>query len=192
MQTKEKKLFTKIESGKFKGKMLILPSLSTTRSTKSIVRSCVFNVLRDELRGKVFIEAFGGSASMALEALSNEALRAYAIELDKKAYQIALKNARIDTNLKVFHGSSFELLPKLVLDEEQIILYLDPPFDIRTSFENIYKKTLQMLLDLNLEKIYKIIIEHRSKINMPLNLGSLTRTKLKKFGSTSLSFYEKV
>lgn len=94
-KTKETKLYTNIESGKYKGKKLLLPSLTTTRSTKSIVKSCVFNVIREDLRSKIFIEAFGGSALMAAEALSNHALKAYAIELDAKAYKIALENAKI-------------------------------------------------------------------------------------------------
>ena len=56
------KLYTSIESGIYKGKKLLLPSLQTTRSTKSIVKKCVFDVLRSDLRNKIFIEAFGGSA----------------------------------------------------------------------------------------------------------------------------------
>ncbi|ELW9008057.1 RsmD family RNA methyltransferase, partial [Campylobacter upsaliensis] len=82
MNKSSQKLYTAIESGRFKGKKLLLPSLEKTRSTKSIVKACVFNVLRENLRGKIFIEAFGGSALMAAEALSNYALKAYAIELD--------------------------------------------------------------------------------------------------------------
>ncbi|EFN2939026.1 16S rRNA (guanine(966)-N(2))-methyltransferase RsmD, partial [Campylobacter coli] len=120
------KLYTSIESGIYKGKKLLLPSLQTTRSTKSIVKKCVFDVLRSDLRNKIFIEAFGGSALMAAEALSNYALKAYAIELDSNAYKIALENAKnIDTNLKVIHANTFEILPKLIEDsKEDIILYL--------------------------------------------------------------------
>ncbi|MBK1974041.1 RsmD family RNA methyltransferase, partial [Campylobacter sp. TTU-622] len=125
-----KKLYTLIESGKFKGKKILLPSFDTTRSTKSIVKACVFNVLRDILREKIFIEVFGGSALMAAEALSNEALKAYAIELDNKAYQIALQNAKnISNEMIILQGDSFKILPRLVCDlnKEELILYFDPP-----------------------------------------------------------------
>ena len=84
----------RIESGKFKGKRLLLPSFATTRSTKSRVRACVFNTLRGELNGKIFIEVFGGSGAMAFEALSNDALGVVIIEKDEKAYEIACENAR--------------------------------------------------------------------------------------------------
>ena len=84
----------RIESGKFKGKRLLLPSFATTRSTKSRVRACVFNTLRGELKDKIFVEVFGGSGAMAFEALSNDALGVVIIEKDEKAYKIACENAR--------------------------------------------------------------------------------------------------
>ena len=85
----------RIESGKFKGKRLFLPSFATTRSTKSRVKACVFNTLRGELTGKIFIEVFGGSGAMAFEALSNYAMGAIIIEKDTKAYKIACENAKM-------------------------------------------------------------------------------------------------
>lgn len=190
-KTKETKLYTSIESGKFKGKKLLLPHLATTRSTKSIVKSCVFNVLRENLRGKIFIEAFGGSALMAAEALSNYALKAYAIELDKKAYKIALENAKgIDTNLEVIHANTFEILPQLIENSKnEIILYLDPPFDIREGFSDIYEKIYHFLENLCLKNLSTIVFEHHSTIKTPKNLQNFQKIKEKKFGSTSLSFY---
>lgn len=177
----------------YKGKKLLLPSLQTTRSTKSIVKKCVFNVLRSDLRNKIFIEAFGGSALMAAEALSNYALKAYAIELDLNAYKIALENAKnIDTNLKVIHANTFEILPKLIEgSKEDVILYLDPPFDIREGFSGIYEKIYNFLEKLKLDALFCIVLEHNSKIKTPENIANFTKTKEKKFGSTSLSFYQK-
>ncbi|EAH8542980.1 16S rRNA (guanine(966)-N(2))-methyltransferase RsmD [Campylobacter coli] len=187
------KLYTSIESGIYKGKKLLLPSLQTTRSTKSIVKKCVFNVLRSDLRNKIFIEAFGGSALMAAEALSNYALKAYAIELDSNAYKIALENARnIDANLKVIHANTFEMLPKLIEDsKEDIILYLDPPFDIREGFSGIYEKIYNFLENLDLNALNLIIFEHHSTIKTPEKIQNFQKIKEKKFGSTGLSFYIK-
>lgn len=190
-KVKETKLYTNIESGKYKGKKLLLPSLTTTRSTKSIVKSCVFNVIREDLRGKIFIEAFGGSALMAAEALSNHALKAYAIELDAKAYKIALENAKnIDPNLEVIHANTFEILPKLIENSKnEIILYLDPPFDIREGFSGIYEKIYHFLENLNLKTLNLIIFEHHSTIKTSEKIQNFQKVKEKKFGSTSLSFY---
>ncbi|EAJ5680730.1 16S rRNA (guanine(966)-N(2))-methyltransferase RsmD [Campylobacter lari] len=185
------KIYTTIESGIYKGKKILLPSLDTTRSTKSIVKSCVFNVLRFSLQDKVFIEAFGGSALMALEARSNGCLKSYAIEKDKKAYEIALKNAsNIDQNTICFNDDTFKKTPKIIQNsKEDIILYLDPPFDIREGFFDIYEKTLKLIENIKNSNVKIIIIEHHSTFKTPTKIQNYEKTKEKKFGSTTLSFY---
>lgn len=209
----------RIESGKFKGKRLFLPDFSTTRSTKSRVKACVFNTLRDELRGKVFVEVFGGSGAMAFEALSNEACAAYVFELDDKAYKIALKNATLlnTPNARVRKGDGFELLKDLLdwgfgensprkdeddnggkseplgnlLDEKKpIIAYFDPPFHSRAGFTDIYERVFALIISLQ-KHLHCCVIEHSSKVATPLTLGDFHQSKFKQFGKTSLSFYRK-
>ncbi|WP_257403643.1 RsmD family RNA methyltransferase [Campylobacter lari] len=185
------KIYTTIESGIYKGKKILLPSLDTTRSTKSIVKSCVFNVLRFSLQDKVFIEAFGGSALMALEARSNGCLKSYAIEKDKKAYEIALKNtSNIDQNTICFNDDTFKKTPQIIQNsKEDIILYLDPPFDIREGFFDIYEKTLKLIENIKNSNVKIIIIEYHSTFKTPAKIQNYEKTKEKKFGSTTLSFY---
>ncbi|MBT0827449.1 RsmD family RNA methyltransferase [Campylobacter lari] len=185
------KIYTTIESGIYKGKKILLPGLDTTRSTKSIVKSCVFNVLRFSLQDKVFIEAFGGSALMALEARSNGCLKSYAIEKDKKAYEIALKNASsVDQNTLCFNDDTFKKTPQIIQNsKEDIILYLDPPFDIREGFFDIYEKTLKLIENIQNSNVKIIIIEHHSTFKTPIKIQNYEKTKEKKFGSTTLSFY---
>ena len=137
-------LFTTISSGKYKGKKLNLPSLSTTRSTKSIVKESVFNSLQNDIYNSVFIELFGGSGLMAATAVSNHAQKAYAIELDRAAFNILKSNfiTLNDEALIAINGDTFELTPKIVSEniEQNTILYIDPPFDIRDGFDGIYTK----------------------------------------------------
>lgn len=184
-----KALYTSVLSGKFKGKKLLLPSLATTRSTKNIVKSCVFNTIRTELTQSIFIEVFAGSASLAIEALSNYALKSFGIEKDQKAYEIACKNSHKLENIQIFKGDSFELLPSL-LDrfEQDFILYFDPPFDFRSGFEQIYEKIFKLIQSLT-KKAKLIIIEHTSEHAMPENIKDYKLYKSEKFGNTSLSFY---
>ncbi|WP_286006183.1 RsmD family RNA methyltransferase [Campylobacter avium] len=186
------KLFANISFGKFKGKKLLLPDLSTTRSTKSIARECVFNSLQNELKNSTFIECFGGSALMAASALSAYAKKAYVIELDKKAYDIAYKNAKSldDEAIKVLQGDCFLLLPSL-LEEKDIILYLDPPFDIRENFKDIYEKIYKFLEKIDTKNVKGFVLEHYSKHESPQRLKDFSRKKFKSFGKTSLSFYFK-
>lgn len=175
----------RVQSGFLKGKALENPSKETTRATKSIVKSCVFNVLRDELREYIFIEAFGGSASMAIEAISNYAKKAYAVEIDKAAFKSALKNTK-DLNIEVFNDDTFKLLPTIIknLKNEKTILYLDPPFDIRDGFSDVYLKIQELFENSGCDII---IIEHSSKVEF--KSGNYTLFKSKKFGNTTLSFF---
>ncbi|WP_236843557.1 16S rRNA (guanine(966)-N(2))-methyltransferase RsmD [Campylobacter lanienae] len=185
-------LFTTISSGKYKGKKLNLPSLSTTRSTKSIVKESVFNSLQNDIYNSVFIELFGGSGLMAATAVSNHAQKAYAIELDRAAFNILKSNFATLNNeaLIAINGDTFELTPKIVSEniEQNTILYIDPPFDIRDGFDGIYTKIYKMLskMDLNIA-----IIEHISAHTTPQTIGKLNLYKSRKFGNTTLSYYSK-
>lgn len=185
-------LFTTISSGKYKGKKLNLPSLSTTRSTKSIVKESVFNSLQNDIYNSVFIELFGGSGLMAATAVSNHAQKAYAIELDRAAFNILKSNFATlnDESLIAINGDTFELTPKIVSEniEQNTILYIDPPFDIRDGFDGIYTKIYKMLskMDLNIA-----IIEHISAHTTPQTIGKLNLYKSRKFGNTTLSYYSK-
>ncbi|MCI7363855.1 MULTISPECIES: 16S rRNA (guanine(966)-N(2))-methyltransferase RsmD [Campylobacter] len=185
-------LFTTISSGKYKGKKLNLPSLSTTRSTKSIVKESVFNSLQNDIYNSVFIELFGGSGLMAATAVSNHAQKAYAIELDRAAFNILKSNFATlnDEALIAINGDTFELTPKIISEniEQNTILYIDPPFDIRDGFDGIYTKIYKMLskIDVNIA-----IIEHISAHTTPQTIGKLNLYKSRKFGNTTLSYYSK-
>ena len=185
-------LFATISSGKYKGKKLNLPSLSTTRSTKSIVKESVFNSLQNDIYNSVFIELFGGSGLMAATAVSNHAQKAYAIELDRAAFNILKSNFATlnDEALIAINGDTFELTPKIVSEniEQNTILYIDPPFDIRDGFDGIYTKIYKML-----SKMYVniAVIEHISAHTTPQTIGKLNLYKSRKFGNTTLSYYSK-
>ena len=110
-------LFTQISSGIYRGKKLALPALSSTRSTKSIVKGSFFDTWRAGLRGAAFIECFGGSGAMALEALSNGAKNVYAIEKDVAAHKIMRKNFELfGLGANAILGDCFEKLPEILHD----------------------------------------------------------------------------
>ena len=187
-------LFTQISSGIYKGKKLNLPSLDTTRSTKSIVKGSVFDSLRYELQGKVFIECFGGSGVMALEALSNGAKNVYAIEIDKKAYKITKDNFNIFgiCNFAINNDCFIELPKLLSIINDEIILYFDPPFEIRSGFDDIYQKTINLIEKISkFENINLICIEHQSSVKFSEIIGNFKFKKTRKFGATSITFLER-
>ncbi len=182
---------TTINSGIYKGKKLNLPSLNTTRSTKNLVKSSFFDTMRFELKNLVFIECFGGSGVMAAEALSNGAKMAFAIEKDKKAFEILDKNLSFSPNLKAVSGDSFEKINKILDDiNDEILLFLDPPFSIRDGFGEIYQKCIEMVKKFQYKNIKFIVFESESEVQFPQMLGNFIKFKDKKFGKTSLIYYE--
>ncbi|NLK67343.1 MAG: 16S rRNA (guanine(966)-N(2))-methyltransferase RsmD [Campylobacteraceae bacterium] len=186
------KLYTQISSGVLKGKKLKLPSLETTRSTKSIVKGSFFDSFRYELEGRVFIECFGGSGLMAAEAVSNGAKMGIAIEKDRDAFSVLKENFKdLSPNLRAINADSFKKVPEILenLDDE-VILYLDPPFDIRDGFDDIYKKVVSLVENLNYNDIFLIAIEHNSKVKFDENIAKFSQIKSKKFGSTTLTYFK--
>ena len=192
---KEAKPTTKIIAGAYKGKILDLPSLDVTRSSKAVLKESVFNVLQFDIIDKIFIESFDGSGSIGLEAISRGAKRAYFIELDKNSYSILLKNCKkVDIEkCQTIQGNAFVQTP-LILDflknsKDEIVLYVDPPFDYRDGMNDIYDKSFRMIENIESDNIFKIIIEHESKLEVPKILGKFSLEKTRKFGKSSLSYY---
>ncbi len=182
----------KIVAGKYKNKVINLPPLDSTRSTKSIMKESLFNTLQFDIVGEVFVEVFGGSGSMGLEALSRGSNHAYFFEKDKKAYAILKDNcARIAKNdTTCINANSFEEFPKfLKKQKEKIFFYFDPPFSIREGMEDIYINTINLIEMIPKELSHLIIVEHMSKQKMPEIIGNYTIKKTKKFGNSSLTYY---
>ncbi len=192
---KAKKVISKIISGKYKNKVLELPSLDVTRSSKSILKESFFNVLQFDIIDTVFIEAFGGSGAIGLEALSRGAKTSYFCEFDRNSYKVLTRNCEnIDRdNSVVIFGDTFlktpAILEQLKNSNEEIILYIDPPFDFREGMDKIYDKTFDMVRDITNENVILVTFEHLSTIEMPDTLGKFTKHKTKKFGKSALTYY---
>lgn len=179
---------------------LNLPNISSTRPTKAIVRESFFNTLQAEIIGAHFIEVFSGSASMGLEALSRGAKSAVFFEQNKSAYATLLENIALFKNrlkkemeIQTFLDDAFKLLPTLCLKNGVLnILYLDPPFET-SGFLGIYEKcfqALERLLNRSHSKNLLVVFEHESVHEMPKSLATLAIIKQKKFGKTTLTYFQ--
>lgn len=186
---------TRIIAGKYRGKLLELPSLDVTRSSKSRLKESLFNVLQFDIIDKIFIECFAGSGSIGLEAVSRDAKRAYFVELDRSSYKILTKNCHaVEINkCQTMLGDTFVQSPQIIESlknsSDELIVYLDPPFDFRDGMENIYEKSFDMVKNIENDNIYLVIVEHVTTLEMPEVLGEFSLNKTKKFGKSSLSYY---
>jgi 16S rRNA (guanine(966)-N(2))-methyltransferase RsmD len=192
----EIKIFTtNIIAGKYKGKKIEIPDIPTTRSSKSILKESFFNTVQFEIIGKNFVEVFAGSGSIGLEALSRGASKCYFMEMNKTAFRFLESNIKnIDPqNANALYGDSFENFPAIykIIKKAQIktYFYFDPPFSIRDGMDDIYDKTLQLIASIEPEICQMVAIEHMSGLEFPDTIGSLEKTKSKKFGKSTMTYY---
>lgn len=129
-----------ITAGKYKGRKLAVPDESITRPTLSKVRMGVFNTLYSmigDFEGKTFLDVFGGSGVMGLEALSRGFFSVKVFEKNPKAVEVIKKNYNqlgLKPDLQV--GDSERLVKKL--DECFDVVYIDPPY-----MSDLYEKILE-------------------------------------------------
>lgn len=193
---KSNPLVKKIVSGKFKGKTLKLPSKTTTRSSKSIVLESFFNTIQFEIIDATFVEVFSGSGSIGLEALSRGAKKIIFMEQDRDALKVLKENIALTdpSACEVFSGDSFSninaVVKQLKREDEEAYFYIDPPFSIREGMEDIYDKMIELIASLPVENVKLIIIEHMTGLDLPQSIGRFEMKKSKKFGNTTLTYFE--
>ena len=171
-----------ITGGKYKGRKIQAPDEKITRPTLSKVRQGVFNVLFSELgnfENKSFLDLFGGSGIMGLEALSRGFSEVLVFEKNPKIAQVLKKNyavLNLNPNLKI--GDSLKLLEKL--DRTFDVIYVDPPY-YSGVYEGVFK-----LLSKCVKPTTIIVAEHSES----LNIESFNLVKEKNYGGKIVSFFE--
>jgi 16S rRNA (guanine(966)-N(2))-methyltransferase RsmD len=189
---------TPIIAGEFKGKRIEIPAVSTTRSSKAILRESLFNTLQFDLVDKPFVEVFAGSGSVALEAVSRGASRAWCMEKNREVYEILRANVEriAPGRVETVWGDSFTefegVYRALEATGERAYFYFDPPFSIREGMEEIYDRTLELLERIAPEQCELAIVEHMTTVDLPEKIGNLELLKKKRFGKSSLSYYRPV
>jgi len=186
-----------IIAGKHRGKKLYMANKETTRSSKSILKESVFNSLQFEVVDSVWVEVFSGTGSIGLEALSRGAKYSYFLEQDEYALKVLKTNideCKETNNSEVILGDSFEtiwdVVKKLQINKQKAFFYFDPPFALREGNEDIYDKVVDTILRLPKINVEKIIIEHQTGVEFPETIAKYNKLKTKKFGKSSVSYYE--
>ena len=170
-----------ITGGIYKGRKVLAPDEKITRPTLSKVRQGVFNTLFSligDFEDKSFLDMFGGSGVMGLEAFSRGFEEVVVFEKNPKVAQILKKNystLNLTPNLKI--GDSLKLLGKL--DRKFDVIYIDPPY-----YSGVYEEVFSRLSKTDLQNTI-IIAEHSE----PLSITGFTLLKEKNYGGKLVSFY---
>ena len=164
-----------ITAGIYKGRKIISPDEKITRPTLSKTRMGIFNSLYSligDFEGKSFLDVFGGSGIMGLEAISRGFSTVKVFEKNKSVADIIKKNyASLGIKPDLTIGDSL----KLVRQTEHYfnVIYIDPPYE-----SGIYEKILSVVKG-------DIIIVESSKIQSYENFDIL---KQKKYSSSYVTF----
>ena len=167
-----------ITAGIYKGRKIIAPDERITRPTLSKIRMGVFNTLYSimgDFEGKTFLDVFGGSGIMGLEALSRGFSKVIVFEKNKSAFNIIKRNydsLGIKANIKL--GDSLKLIENL--SEVFDAAYIDPPYE-----SGIYEKAVK-------KTPAKIIIAEHSNI---INFDGVQIIKQKIYSGKFISFLSK-
>ena len=168
-----------ITAGIYKGRKIESPDEKITRPTLSKVRMGVFNTLYSiigDFEGKTFLDVFGGSGIMGLEALSRGFGKVKVFEKNPKVAQILKKNYQtvgLKPNLTI--GDSTKLIAKL--DKVFDVVYIDPPY-MSGIYEDILSKVQGGI----------IIAEHSEAIEF----DGYEVLKQKNYGGKMVSFLKRI
>lgn len=156
----------RIISGKYRHRVLKLPNEEITRPTKDSAREGLFSSL-GYIENKSFLDPFGGSGAVSIEAYSRGASKVVINELNKDSYKIIkdnLSNLQIN-DIETYNLLDLDLYKKLKNDNYKFdYIFLDPPYKMVIDTDYI-ESNLKELLNAN----GTIIIESDKDISNSFN-----------------------
>jgi 16S rRNA (guanine(966)-N(2))-methyltransferase RsmD len=178
----------RIISGTSKGRKLATPKNLSLRPTSDRVKESIFNILREEIEGRMVLDLFAGTGNLGIEALSRGAKKVIFVEKGRHALTL------IERNLAQFEleGRS-EVLP---IDANRAIgilnqrgnnfdlIFMDPPYE-----KGLIERTLTKLSS---HPIYHrdsiLIIEHHRRELLPPAIHGWNLIRQRQMGETVISF----
>lgn len=180
----------RVIAGEFRGRRLDRIEGMDIRPTSDKVKESLFNILGESVIDSAFLDLFGGTGGIGIEALSRGAKHVVFIDSNIKSIKVLkgnLNNLGIKDNVEVFHTEYSTAIEKLYKFKKKFdIIFIDPPYRVGIA-QNALKE-----IDRNpiLTQSGLIVVEHDSKEDMPQRVGSLNMYRIKQYGNTSLSFYD--
>ena len=116
-----------------------------TRPTTDRIKETLFNMSQGYVPGSNFLDLFGGSGGIAIEALSRGAMHATIVEKNPKAVKVIEENL-VHTHLRdlaeVISGDALAAVQRIasVRKKPFDIIFLDPPYD-----QGLEDRALQIL-----------------------------------------------
>lgn len=180
----------RIVAGKYGSRHLKSPGKLRLRPTSDRLRETLFDILRGEVEGSLFLDVYAGTGAVGIEALSRGARKVIFIEIARGASAMIRQNLELlgaQSDAEILQGEALRTLVRLHgRGERADFIFLDPPYDDEAE----YGRVLEFLgHSAPLAPLGTIILEHRSTFDLPEFAGKLERTRRVRQGDATLSFY---
>ena len=171
----------RVIGGEFRSRRLKSIPGRDTRPTPDRLRETLFDILGSRVEGAVFVDAYAGTGSVGIEALSRGAARAVFIERSKSAARVIRENLAslgIEDRALLMTASAASALQKCEAD----IVFLDPPYTRETE----YASTLGVLGE---RPPSLVVVQHSVRFSPAESYSFLRKTRSMKQGDNALAFY---
>jgi 16S rRNA (guanine(966)-N(2))-methyltransferase RsmD len=175
----------RIIAGDLKGRRLHTPAWDGLRPTSDRLRETLFNVLAPRIRDARFLDGYGGTGAVGIEALSRGAAQVTFVERDPRA------SALIATNLErcgvrdrhAIIRTTFAAAVAGLATASFDIIFLDPPYG-RAALDEALESAAPLMRAGTV-----LAIEHARRDAAPAHHGALARTRVLTSGDSALGFY---
>ncbi len=182
----------RVLAGDLRGRRLAYPRDRIGRPTMNRTKESVFNSLQRRVRGVVFVDLFAAAGGVGIEALSRGADEAHFVETHPEAVRCLQENLsglRVADRAVVHEQDAFTFVAERldeVAGDRRAIVWADPPYEGDEAVRLLahFAATAHPAVDL-------VIIEHRGDLPAE-GLGRLRVLREKRFGETTVTFYEPV
>lgn len=180
----------RINAGKLKGLRLKSIPGTSTRPITDRVKEALFNLIGPDIQGSKFLDMFGGTGSVGIEALSRGAELVQFIEKNNTAYLILVENiSKTDliTKTILIHGDAFDFVHRKSHNSFDYI-FIAPP-----QYKQTWKKILHEIdtRPALMSKDAWVIIQIDPREYENTLLKNLSEFDKRDYGNTRLIFYIK-
>ena len=175
-------------AGKAKGRKLLAVPGDSTRPILNRVKTALFDTIRPYIEDIQFLDLFGGTGAIGIEALSQGAKYCIFTELNHKACETIIKNletTQLSSQAQVIKTDAFAYLRKS--DKSFDLIYVAPP-----QYKGLWIQALNEI-DARPELINEsgqIIVQIDPREYKKLELKNFTEVRQKRHGNTLILFYE--
>src|SRR5262245_44416850 len=171
----------RVIAGEFRSRRLkSIPGLDT-RPTPDRLREALFDILAPRIENSTFLDAYAGTGSVGIEALSRGAAHAIFLEKSRRAAQVIHENLRsldLERRATVVLGKAVRELAR----HRGGIALPDRP----DKLQDEYPRAMEALAS---DPPPLVIVQHSRRLELALRYDQLLRMRVVRQGDNALSFY---